>query len=70
MPYLPSDKALIDLALSVAADKIATDPVLRDSLNKRLLSIDSIDPDSVVSRLLDIRDRNAPEQQPNPNHPR
>lgn len=70
MPHLPPDNVLIDLALSVAADRIATDPVLRDALSKRLLSIGSVDPDSVASRLLAIRDDRSAEARPNPTRPR
>lgn len=60
MPNMPSDDSLIQLALTIAADKIATDPLLRDSLSKRLLSPGFVDPDLIVSRLLTLRDRSHP----------
>lgn len=67
MPLTPSDECLVDLALSIAADRIATDPWLRDNLSKRLLPSGTVDRDKIVSRLLALRDGNAGAT---PNRPR
>jgi hypothetical protein len=55
MPAMPSDKSLIDMALLVTADKIATDPWFRDSLVDYLPGCTSADPEAIVSRLFTLR---------------
>lgn len=52
MPLLPPDDVLLQLSLRIAADRIATDPWLRESLTEQLPpQYASTDPAAIVSRL-------------------
>lgn len=58
MIKVPPDTALLNLAIEIATDRLATDPYLRDSLARRL-SCCELDPNQVVSQLLTLRGRDT-----------
>jgi len=50
---LPPDNYLIRISLRIAADKIATDPILRDLVVRHLPSLyGAPDPDAIAQRLI------------------